>query len=31
MALAANVAEDDLIGHLWEEKPLGLKVFDAPV
>ena len=31
MALAACVAEDDLVGHQWEERPLGLRVFDAPV
>jgi hypothetical protein len=31
MALAAYVAEDDLVGHQWEERPLGLRLFDAPV
>ena len=31
MALATYVAEDDLVGHQWEEWPLGLKGFDAPV
>ena len=31
MALAAYVAEDGLIGHLWEERPLDLRVFNAPV
>jgi hypothetical protein len=31
MSLAAYVAEDGLVGHQWEERPLGLKVFDAPV
>ena len=31
MALATYVAEDDLVGHQWEERPLGLRVFDAPV
>ena len=30
MALA-YVAEDGLVGHQWEEWPLGLRVFDAPV
>ena len=29
MALA-YVAEDGLVGHQWEERPLGLRVFDAP-
>ena len=31
MALVTYVAEDGLIGHQWEERPLGLRVFDAPV
>ena len=31
MALAAYVAEDDLVGHQWKEQPLGLRVFSAPV
>jgi hypothetical protein len=31
MVLAAFVAEDGLVGHQWEERPLGLRVFDAPV
>ena len=31
MALATYVAEDGLVGHQWEERPLGLRVFDAPV
>ena len=30
-ALAAYVAEDGLVGHQWEERPLGLRVFDALV
>ena len=30
MAQAAYVAEDDL-GHQWEERPLGLRGFYAPV
>jgi hypothetical protein len=30
MALATYVAEDGLVGHQWEERPLGLRVFDAP-
>ena len=31
MVLAVYVAENGLVGHQWEEKPLGLRVFDAPV
>ena len=31
MALATYVAEDGLVRHQWEERPLGLRVFDAPV
>ena len=31
MVLAKYVAEDGLDGHQWEEWPLGLRVFDAPV
>jgi hypothetical protein len=31
MALAAYVTEHGLVGHQWEEWPLGLRVFDAPV
>jgi hypothetical protein len=31
MALASYVAEDGLVGHQWEEQPLGLRGFDAPV
>ena len=31
MAPAEYVAEDDLVGHLWKEQPLGLREFDAPV
>jgi hypothetical protein len=31
VVLATYVAEDALVGHQWEERPLGLKVFDAPV
>ena len=30
VALASYV-EDGLVGHQWEERPLGLRVFDAPV
>ena len=30
MAMAANVAEDGLVGHQREERPLGLRMFDAP-
>ena len=31
MALVLYVAEDDLVGHQWEERPLVLLGFDAPV
>jgi hypothetical protein len=31
MTLAAYVAEGGLVGYQWEERPLGLRVFDAPV
>ena len=31
MALAAYVAEDGLIGHQWEERPLVLSRLYAPV
>ena len=31
MALASYVAEDGLVGHQWEKKPLSQRVFDAPV
>ena len=31
MSLAAYVAEDGLVGHHWEEKPLGLANFIASV
>jgi hypothetical protein len=31
MVLATYVAEDGLVGHQWEERPLGLRVFNAPV
>jgi hypothetical protein len=27
---AAYVAEDGLDGHQWEERPLGLRMFNAP-
>jgi hypothetical protein len=30
MSLAAYVAEDGLVGHLWEERPLGLANFICP-
>ena len=30
MSLAAYVAEDGLIGHHWEERPLGLANFICP-
>ena len=28
---AAYVAEDGLVGHQWEERPLGVRVFNVPV
>ena len=31
MVLATYVAEDGLVGHHWEKRPLGLRVFNAPV
>jgi hypothetical protein len=31
MVLAAYVAEDGLVAHQWEERPLSLRVFDTPV
>jgi hypothetical protein len=31
IALAVYVAEDGLVGHQWEERPSGLRVFNAPV
>jgi hypothetical protein len=31
MALAAYVAEDGLVGYQWEERSVGLRVFDVPV
>ena len=31
MAVTTYVAEDGFVGHQWEERPLGLRVFDAPV
>ena len=30
VSLAAYVAEDGLVGHLWEERPLGLTNFICP-
>jgi hypothetical protein len=30
MALAVYVSEDGLIEHQWEERSLGLRVFNAP-
>jgi hypothetical protein len=30
MTLAAYVAEDGLVGHCWEERPLGLANFICP-
>jgi hypothetical protein len=31
MVLSTYVAEDGLVGHQWEERPSGLRVFNAPV
>lgn len=31
MALATYVADDGLVGHHWEERPLCLRVFYIPV
>jgi hypothetical protein len=31
MAPAAYVAEDGIVGHQWEERPLGLRGFNAPM
>jgi hypothetical protein len=31
MSLAAYVAEDGLVGHHWEEMPLGIANFICPV
>ena len=31
MVLVAYVAEDGLVGHQWEERPLSLRLFEAPV
>ena len=31
MSLVAYVAEDDLVGHQWEERPLVLQRLYAPV
>jgi hypothetical protein len=31
MAQAPYVAEDGLVGHQWEERPMGLRVLNAPV
>jgi hypothetical protein len=30
MSLVAYVAEDDLVGHHWEERPFGLANFICP-
>jgi hypothetical protein len=30
MSLAAYVAEDGLVGHHWEERPLGIANFICP-
>jgi hypothetical protein len=30
MSLAAYIAEDGLVGHHWEERPLGLANFICP-
>jgi hypothetical protein len=31
MAPVIYVTEDDLVGYQWEERPLGLRMFDPPV
>jgi hypothetical protein len=31
MSLVAYVAEDGLVGHHWEERPLGLANFTCPI
>jgi hypothetical protein len=31
VALATYVAEDGLVGHLWEERSLGIRLFYVPV
>jgi hypothetical protein len=31
MVLIKYVTEDGLVGHQWEELPLDLRVFNAPV
>jgi hypothetical protein len=31
MALVTYVSVDGLVGHQWEERCLGLRVFNAPV
>jgi hypothetical protein len=31
MALATYMANDGIEGHLWEERPVGLRVFNAPI
>ena len=31
MSLTAYVAEDDLVSHHWEERPLGIDTLYAPV
>jgi hypothetical protein len=31
VSLAAYVAEDDLVSHHWEERPLGLAIFICPI
>ena len=31
MALAEYVTEDGLVGHQWDERPLGLRMFNTPV
>jgi len=30
VSLAAYVSEDDLVGHQWKEKPIGLANFICP-
>jgi hypothetical protein len=31
MSEATYVAEDGLVGHQWEDRSLGLRLFNAPV
>jgi hypothetical protein len=31
LALVPYVAEDGLVGHQWEERPLGLRLSNSPM